>query len=327
MLRHSLKPLPTDIVLRAWAICWVVFNHAHVYGPPSTIYTGGMTVLIMLSGFSFARSALVTGDIVLVRSHLLRLCYILFWPSVVVILMSFVQMQSVRLVELAMISNWISVENVARMQLWYVQVMIQMALALVVVFSFPPVMSAFRSYPAIMSVLALGGAVTLNYYFKQTCDTSYLFHRLPHLLLWNFVLGWSIYFLGFGERANMGSKLLAFALCVGAGMAGWSLSEPGAYWLAGCTALLLTTDKVRLPSPVAWAVSISSQALLAIFILHTIFLGLFRALFDIEVPAIAFLFALCGCIATWSFLIALVRTHRHLKDPWHAKQYNAQAAA
>lgn len=312
MFTSHWKSLPTETLVRTWAICWVVFNHAHSYGGPSTALTGGMTVLILLSGLSFARTALATADAEIVQSNLLRLCRILFVPSALIVLLSFAVKSDFRWTELAMVSNWIRPDAVARMPIWYVQTMIQIALGLLVVFSLPGALGPFKRHPKLASIGALVGATALHLASMQLYDTSNLYHRVPTLLLWNFVLGWCVYFLGFSHEATRTSKLVAVLCAISAGTLAWPIDEPNVYWLVLCTVLIVFVARVKMPPFAAWFVSVCSQALLAIFMLHLIFLAIYGAVFEVNVPLLGALFALSGSIFTWSVLVAAIGTYRAL---------------
>jgi peptidoglycan/LPS O-acetylase OafA/YrhL len=301
----SSSRLDTDIALRALAIAAVVFNHAHVYGVASIRYTGGMTVLMMLSGLAFARFALTGGQAAGVHRTMWGVGKRLALLSVLMALVSFAYMGESDWSELLLISNWFQDIYVARFPIWYPEVLLQMYLGIALFFALPPLANRFFAAPLRWSLGMLVLAIVFALAMRALVDTRHLSHRLPHLLLWNFILGWAVFFVGQQAGALRAGKLFVIALAVVAGVAFWGWSSPAGLWLGLAVAMLLWVP--RLPSVPALTriVSSISQASLTIFFLHTIALGAYRALFPgLPSPVVAFVFAMLACLAAWLVLAA-----------------------
>ena len=301
-----------EIILRAVAISAVVYNHAHVYGPPSVTFAGGMTVLMLLSGVSFARFALTTGSAGKIRAAAFNLAKLLLLPSMAVLVFSFFYMRQFSLTELLFVSNWFKGDYIARFPIWYPEVMIQMMVIVAVMFSIPPLLRVFLRYPLVASIAVLALAVLVRFLMPAWHDTSGLYHRLPHLFLWNFVLGWVVFYVSAGDRPLL-LKAVVIAGALASGIVGWDPGGPQGWWLAVAVGLLLFLPNVRLPSPLVQPVTIVSQASFAIFLLHTIALGAYRAIFPWESPEIAFVFAMLGCVVFWIVLTSFLRAWRETR--------------
>jgi hypothetical protein len=76
---------------------------------------------------------------------------------------------------------------------------------------------------------------------------------------------------------------------------------------------MLLLPNVRLPNPLVQPVTIVSQASFAIFLLHAIGLGAYRAIFPWEVPEIAFLFSMVGCVVFWIVMTSFLRAWRETR--------------
>lgn len=309
------KRIGMEIILRALAISAVVFNHAHVYEGAQSVphrYAGGMTVLLMLSGVSFARYALTTGSAEKIREAAFNLCKLLALPSIALVIFSFFYMNQFSLTELLLISNWFYGDYIARFPLWYPEIMVQMLPFVALLFSIPPFLKMFQRYPLATSITILAGAVLIRFLLPMWHDTSGLYHRLPHLFLWNFVLGWVVYYVSAGDQP-IALKIVVIAAALASGIVGWDPGGMQGWWLALAVGLMLLLPNVRLPNPLVQPVTLVSQASFAIFLLHAIGLGAYRVIFPWDVPEIAFLFAMVGCVVFWILLTSFLRAWRETR--------------
>lgn len=315
-MRPKLTSLDTEILLRAIAISGVVFNHAHDYVHDSTLGSGGgMTVLMMLSGFSFARFALDAGGAGQTASKALHFAWKLFWPSALLVAFYFLLRRQFDLAELLFVSNWFSVSRISIFPVWYIQVIVQMMLGLAVLFSIPWVRGNFRRRPLVSSLWVFFAAIAIRYALPAyVWDTSDLRHQLPHLFLWNFSLGWVIYFCLDAQKAARAPRLTALALgCLLIGMVvAWppSRSEFWALGLAGVALVLIR--RVPLPAMVSRAAVLLGQATFVIFLVHRQVLASFIKLVPGSEyqPLLLFAVALVASFAVWFGLEAAIRAYR-----------------
>ncbi|MET0337834.1 MAG: hypothetical protein ABW063_08720 [Caulobacter sp.] len=302
--------MDVEALLRAAAVCAVVFNHAHVYGGHTTQFTGGMTVLLLLSGHSFARFTLVTGSRRLVSAGLIKLGVTLLMPSILLVLVSFAIKRTVSWPELLMVSNWSSGKYLSLFPIWYPQVVLQLLAGLAVLLWTPTLWRRFCGAPLGWSLALFGSAVLVRAGAPLLWQTDALHHRLPHLLAWNFILGWVIFF---GRRTmEEQGRLWMCTICASAAFIGWPATTPQPYGLSIAAALLIYMPQISVAPAMARVASILSQSAFTIFLLHTIALGAFRAIAPWRSPTTASLVSILACVTVW---LVVTSAWRALRQP------------
>jgi len=314
---HSEPVIPAEVLLRAISILAVVFNHAHANGDAPFGYGGGMTFLMLLSGLNFARFSLQRGSAREVRHGLVSLGLRILVPCLAIVLASFALKREFDWAELLFVSDWFTPLHVSLLITWYPQVLLQILLILYLLFSVEGFARAILTRPLASSVALLVVALLVRATFPMLWDTSPLKHRLPHLFLWNFVLGWVVFFsLRKPQAGSRRGAWLAIACTAVSAFVGWPADRPQPYWLIAATSILVFVPRVRLPGVVVWrAVSIVGQATFAIFLLHPSLLRAYRALSPWPAPEIAWLFAVTGCVALWLLWTSLTRAYRTVSRP------------
>jgi len=312
----KLKSIDTEIVLRALAIAAIVFNHAHDFTHSGSFGSGGgMTILMMLSGYSFARFTLEASAIDRASAKALRFGWKLFWPSALLVMFYFVARRQFNLAELLFVSNWLSVNRISIFPVWYIQVIVQMMLGLALLFWIPWVRESFRTRPLASAVCVFLLAGATRYAFPAfVWDTAYLRHQLPHLFLWNFSLGWVIYScLGSHQAARTPATITLALGCLLVGMLiAWSPSRSD-FWLLGLAgAAFILISRVRLPAMLGRIAWLLSQATFVIFLTHRQVLATLIRFFPGSEyrPLFLFIGALAISFAVWFALEAAVRAYR-----------------
>ncbi|UAK25061.1 hypothetical protein [Sphingomonas nostoxanthinifaciens] len=254
LARSGLTRIDTDAFMRAAAICSIVWNHAN----PSALgaFGGGMTFLMMLSGFNFARFSLQGGTPESVRAALVRLGLRIGVPSFLLVLFFFAALHRFDARELLFVSNWWTRDRISLFPLWYPEVMLQMFVLLYLLFLTPLGRVALSHMLAFSLAIFLVGA-GLRYALPFVWNTEYLNHDLPHLYLWNFTLGWVIFFLVVARPPTALTVLLAIG-CVALGSAvGWGVHRLDFWWLIVSGAIFVLFRTLLLPRIVAQVAGIS----------------------------------------------------------------------
>jgi peptidoglycan/LPS O-acetylase OafA/YrhL len=310
------RPLDSENLLRALAIMGVVLLHAHDFVQSDSFATGGgMTVLMMLSGISFARFALQGASANQVPAKSLRFAWMVFWPSLLLVLFYFVVRNQFSLPELLFVSNWVSLDRVSMFPVWYVQVIVQMMLAFALVFSVPWVRTQLREHPLAFVVVAYLGAVIVRYALPEfVWDTAPLKHKLPHLFLWNFAMGWVIYFC-LEQRRMTGSRLavlLGLACVLLGAYVAWDPRTSDFWALSLAGAMVILVPHVPLPVVLHRALLLISQATFVIFLVHREVLAVLIATFEGSQfrPLFLFVGAMAGSFLAWMALESAVRAYR-----------------
>lgn len=301
-----------DILLRALAICLVTYNHAHPYPTFSLGWGGGMTVLMMLSGYNFAKFGMQGASANDAARALSRLGLKIFVPSLVAVLLCFAVLRAFSLSELLFYRNWISLERISKFPTWYPQVILQMFAGLVLLFSIPGLGDRILRKPFPYSLALFSVAVAIRVTFPRIWDTSGLHNLLPHLYLWNFLLGWVVYFAN-AEVRSVGRKVVTFVCAVVGAYVGWGIHALD-FWCLTLGVLLLTLDvRITLWTPLARIVFVISQATFGIFLVHRM---IYKNYEHFHFPAnqdLEWIVGLGGSILLWVAAVIPVRAYRSLR--------------
>ncbi|EZP69672.1 hypothetical protein BV96_03970 [Sphingomonas paucimobilis] len=318
------RAVDTDVLLRAIAISLVVWNHAIPSGSSSVgvpDLAGGMTLLMMMSGYSFARFALVDAEPAEVRRGLISFGLRILVPSIVAVILFMAIKRRFSLTELLFISNWFTTYRIVIFPVWYVQVMVQMMLLLLAVFAIPPVARWFTGDPLQGSVTIFLTALVMRIILPLYIDTRPLMHHLPHLYLWNFALGWVVYFLQ--ARHKVPGKALASLAIIAAGALVWTPASYQFVVLSLGGLALVWVRRASLPGLLVRAASILSQATFTIFLLHRFIFATYLAVLARFLPVGMFMWAvgLMASAGAWILASATLRAYKlaasagPLKDP------------
>lgn len=186
MKRPVITWLETDLALRAVAILAVTWNHANPLARGAL--GGGMTFLFMLSGYNFARFAILNSNIGRLRRALVMFALRVFVPSMALVMFFSLLLHDFFWQEFLFISNWWTIERVSIFPTWYPQVLLQILVGLYAAFSVPAIGGSLLRRPLVWSMVLFVVAVLVRLLGPMFWDTSHLRHNLPHLYLWNFVL-------------------------------------------------------------------------------------------------------------------------------------------
>jgi hypothetical protein len=306
----SSRRVDSEVVLRALAITAVCLNHSYPVHPIG--FGGGLTVLLMLSGLWFARFALQGASPQTLRPALAKFGLRLFVPCLAIILASFAVRREFSLTELLFISSWFSTSHLAFLFVWYPQTIIQILLVLAALFSIRPLADAFFRNPLFGSLALLAACLLI----RQATVLLLAPERItpPVNVAWNFFLGWVLYFaLRDWTHHHLARKALLLALCVVCALAGRSPMEFPFWTVAGACAVIIFIPWLRLPSPLARAAYIVSQASFTIFLLHVIFLRIYTVVLGGTSQFGAFLFAMTCCTLTWVLIAASTRAYSFMR--------------
>lgn len=309
------KSIDTDVLLRALAICLIALNHAipqgtRSYGIPGV--AGGMTLLLMMSGFSFARFVLEDATPADIRKGLFSFGMRIFVPSLIAVIFFMAIKQRVSIAELLFVRNWIDPHRIAIFPVWYVQVIVQIVLLLLVFFAVAPLANWFVRDPLRGALVLWLVALATRMILPIFVDTKPLLHHLPHLYLWNFTLGWIVFFLH--ARGTAGMKALASVAIVGSAVLVWGLDSWQFLTLAIGGTALVWKDRVTLPAVVARPVSLISQATFTIFLVHRFVYVVYLQTLAHVLPAGLLMWVVGVVVSTGAWVLgsAAIRAYRKL---------------
>lgn len=278
------------VVLRALAITSVVLNHTGALDGHFAI-DGAAFLLLLPAGYSFARfqlqRVLESGRATWALTTLPRVIV----PTVLVLLVQQVRHGELVLSPLLLYNNFIRPPDV--FSYWFIEVYVQVHLLLALLLSLRALHAPLLRNAYASSVIALLASALVSLTLPLAWDTTHLADLLPHLSLWYFFLGWCAWF---GEKRWQ--RWLNSALIIGVTLA----ILPGtsrATWVILGGLFLNWARPVRLPIPLARAVSTLASASLYIYISHWLVLEPFARVFPSLGAAGQVAFSWCVGVAFW----------------------------
>ncbi|CAL4867854.1 hypothetical protein MMA231_02126 [Asticcacaulis sp. MM231] len=244
----------------------------------------------------------------------------IFWPAMALILLVFALKRQFVWSEFFFVSHWFTADSFFPpfMPYWYIQVMLQICLGLMILFVVPVVRDLIvrHLYTASLLFLLVSGMVVVI--FPDIWDTSALYDWLPHLQLWNFVIGWFIHASLERAQGQHGwiYRLTAtvMVLLCGFSLLWGSWSQCLIFVLGGV--LLCWASSVPIPRIFSRPVMLCSQAIFTIYLLHAIMPALSQktlyAWFHIDQPLLDGVLAMISCIGLWAAWTAAKRAFRGL---------------
>jgi peptidoglycan/LPS O-acetylase OafA/YrhL len=305
----SKRVISSDIAMKAIAISAVVFNHAHPERPFN--YAGGMTVLLMLSGYSFARFALQSGDPRSVRCAVASLALKIWLPCALIVLLSFVARQKFSLLEFLFLSNLFSKQFLAFMFVWYPQVLLQILAFTFLLFGIPAAANSFLRNPLRGSLVLFTMAIVTTTFWPEVPHATF-----PWRVAWNFLLGWVAFFVLRHRNAHtlgMGKAALVTGTVVCAG-AVFGLTDLQFWTLSTAMTVLVLTSSLILPSIAVRVLYVVGQASFTIFLLHVIFLRVHGKILGLDDQNGAWVFTMFASTLAWVAVSAAVRAYRRISS-------------
>lgn len=326
------RTIDTLLLAKAAAMVLMVANHARLSQALLDVPAlyGGLNAMLVISGISMAGHAF-EGDTRQTLRAFARFGWRLAWPCLAVALVwdTIILALGARAVtplryvtELALVSNWMSPHKLALFPIWYVQALVQLLAGLGLLFAITDLTPRIRRAPIVATgtLLALALAAALISY--TLWDASALKDRLPHLLAWNFVLGWLIWAVRRESNMVTGTKLALTALLLAITAAvylptGADNGLSRACWMSTLLLPVIWWRRVTMPAPLVVLVHLIAQSVFAIFILHFYVFGLIElplGMLGLASPvALAFLKLIAGLVIPvlcWAWFAACIRVWR-----------------
>jgi len=279
-----------SVILRAVAITSVVLNHTGALDGYFPI-DGAAFLLLLPAGYSFARfqlqRVLDSGRAAAALGTLPRVVV----PTVLVLLAQQARHHEFRPSQLLLYNNFVSTPG--GFNYWFIEVYVQVHLLLALLLSVRALHAPLKKHAYVSSVVGVLVAALASVLIPLVWNTEHLGNLLPHFALWYFLLGWCALF-----AEKRWQRWLNSALIVGLSLVLLPGTSRGVWIIVG--GLLLNWMKpVRLPVPLARAVSTLASASLYIYISHWLVLEPFARLF----PSLGFVgqvgFAWLVGVAFW----------------------------
>lgn len=269
--KHFVRWVDTTLFMRFTCIISIVTFHF------TENDIGGATFLLLaIAGFNFSRfqleNILATDKVTSVLVSAARIAI----PMFLVTFSIQARHGDFSFLDLALLGNY---ENAATQDLdyWFIEVMIQVLLIMAFFLSFSRVRAAMRKNPMAFSLALLLVLTLCAKLGPLLWDTAPLYDRVPHMLMWLFVLGWVVQRAsGVRERLIAGAMVLILPLLV------WGFGTPpswiahGQVWVLAGGLFLLFFDKVPVVFPLNKLIFWIGGASMFIYITHWSVLGIWH---------------------------------------------------
>lgn len=326
------RSVDTVIFAKACAMVLMVANHSRLSQSLLDIPAlyGGLNAMLVISGLTMATHAFQHDT-----RHTLRafarfglrlalpcLAVALVWDTLMLALGARDITLFKYFAELALFSNWLSTHKLALFPIWYVQAVVQMLLGLGLLVLLTDLTPRIRRSPVAVTATLLGLSLCAALISYAAWDTSALEDRLPHLLVWNFMLGWLIWAVQKRGTASTGTKLALTAVLLGCAAMVY-LPTPAnnglsrAFWMSAILLPVIWWNRIALPGFLVHLVQLIAQSVFAIFLLHFYVFGLVEEplkYLGLDQPVLLSLVKLVAGLVVpvlcWALFTAVVRVRR-----------------
>jgi acyl-CoA synthetase (AMP-forming)/AMP-acid ligase II/acyl carrier protein len=284
--------LETSILFRALAISGVVFNHSELI--PSQYIQGGAFLLLMISGENFARfqgGSLLQGRFTNTISSLLGNLLI---PYLFIALAYQIYTQEFNLPVLLLFSNFIDPGTASIFPIWFIQVLTQCIILFSLLFGIRSIRNFANVSPWRFGLITLMISIAIRLVVPYLWDTNYLFNRVPHMMIWLFIVGWCLQFAEAKDKKLAISIILMVILPIF-----FSPTQSNFWWLLVGSMTVAWMPYISVPKIMKNPVQIVSAAAYVIYLNHMIFIHIVTKVAGIETPWINATVALLGGIFVW----------------------------
>lgn len=293
--RVFLHQVDTASLFRCLAITAIVSNHFNLTKLP-----GGVYLLLVISGFNFARFQLArivkTESVMPAISTLLRIAV----PTVLALAVLQVKTGRFDVQQLALLGNWKAASQ-QEFGFWYLEVLPQILLIVAALLAVPAFRARAQADPFRFGFGMLLVLIAFMLLIPRIWSAEHLYNRVPHMLMWLFALGWMLQCAA-SRRQKIITVCIVFALSTV--LLGWNpfagqlIPSPVAWMWIGCMALLFV-EKVQVPYPVNKVIYLVSGASMFIFIMHYTARNIWYRTGITQFPALGVLAGIVGGIAAW----------------------------
>ena len=257
--------IDTTIFVRAFAMLSVVFIHTF----PNWGIKGNTSVLFMVAGLLFAKFQLQqvfsTGKV----KPVLMSAWRIVLPSTL-IMGAWLWVNDIAMLDTLLLYTNLTGTHITNFgYYWYIQVLVQLLLILVILFSIEPVLNFAKSEPFKFGLVMLAVSLVAFLMLLGLLPSDFNVHRLPALPMWYFAIGWCIYFADTSFKRVVIGHILAFFAVVYFFLlyrAELSLAQPLLIMVFGL--LLITQAKIVVLKPINTLCYMLASSSLFVYLVH-----------------------------------------------------------
>jgi hypothetical protein len=177
---------------------------------------------------------------------------------------------------------------------WFVDVLVQSIIIFSVLFCIKPIQKLVAGSPWNFGLVMLFVGVSLNRLVPFIWDTTYLYDRVPHMLIWLFTLGWGIHF----AQSRL-KRVIITILCFISASVLMGIEYPPTYLVLIGSALLIWMKYINVPHFIKLPIQMIGASAYYIYLTHMIFIHVVKNVAGIHEPLPNAVAGLLGGLLVW----------------------------
>lgn len=289
-----LHDVDTTVFFRCIGMIAILMGHFDVAD------VGGATYLLLaVAGFNFARfqlpSVIQSGSVRPILATAMRIAIPTFLALSVLELKS----DDLEVMALLLLDNWTDATS-ERFGFWFLELMVQVLLLVSVLLAIPPARRLARERPFFF---AFGGLLVTTFsavVVPMFWSTEHLFNRVPHMMLWLFMLGWVLRVATHAwQRFLSALMVLLLPPLIWEHVINRYWMQHGMFWVWGGLLMLTIWPSIQIVKPFHRIVALIASASMFIYIIHYTVRGLWQRFGTFESPMFEVVLGIAGGIVCW----------------------------
>ena len=306
----SIRWFESEVLIRMLAILAVVMDHT----TNRWVVGGGAYMLLMLFGYNLSRyqfAWLVEGrGIRILRNFALRIIL----PYYLLVLLWTAAKRTVDWPTLLLVGNYVGRFQSLLEPYWFLEMLLQMIVFVVVLFAFRPVRTWTARNPWDAGLVALIAGLVASMVFNHFVPRPVLAYRTPELLFWLVALGWCMHrATGWRRHALLAAVVVMVTLIGNYHPAGAELGfadgPVSRRWFVGACLLMLFVPRLPLPAAVGPVIALVAGSSFYIYLTHIIPIHVALHVLHIQTDLLVFAIALVpGLVLGW--VVSVIQARR-----------------
>lgn len=289
-----LHDVDTTVVIRCVGMIAIVMGHFDVAD------IGGATFLLLaIAGFNFARfqlpNVIQTASVRPILATAMRIAIPTFLALVVLELKA----NELEVMALLLMDNWTDASS-ERFGYWFLELMVQLLLLVSVLLAIPASRRLAGKRPFFFAFGGLIVSTVAAILAPLLWNTEHLYNRVPHMLLWLFMLGWLMRVATHNwQRLLVAVLVLLLPPLLWAHVMDRFWMQHGMLWIWGGLLVLAIWPSIQIVKPLNRIVTLIASASMFIYIIHYTVRGLWQRHGSFDSPIFEVMIGIAGGVVCW----------------------------
>ncbi len=289
-----LHDVDTTVFFRCIGMIAILMGHFDVAD------VGGATYLLLaVAGFNFARfqlpSVIQTGSVRPILATAMRIAIPTFLALAVLELKS----EDLEVMALFLLDNWTDASS-EKFGFWFLELMVQVLLLVSLLLAIRPSRRLAGERPFFFAFAGLIVSTFVAVLAPIVWSTEHLFNRVPHMLLWLFMLGWVMRVATHTwQRFLVAIMVLLLPPLIWEHVMNRFWMQHGMFWVWGGLVMLTIWPSIQIVKPLNRIIALIASASMFIYIIHYTVRGLWQRYGTFESPMFEVVIGIVGGIVCW----------------------------